>query len=163
MRLWPTSRKTRRRLTLVLAAAPVLALATLLAVRAMGDAVVFFYTPSQLTALTAAPGRAIKLGGMVQVGSVVRRSDGTVEFVVTDEIAARRVSHRGDLPDLFREGQGVVALGSFESSGLFRADSVLAKHDERYVPRELTRELQRTGRWRPSDPQAGLQPSASSG
>lgn len=148
MRFWPTSRRARRRLTLVLAAAPVLALSAALAVQAMGDAVVFFYTPSQLTAERSAPGRAIKLGGLVQPGSVTRRPDGTVEFTVTDGVALRRVSHRGDLPDLFREGQGVVAEGAFTASGAFQASSVLAKHDETYMPRELERELRRNGTWR---------------
>ena len=148
MRLWPTSRKARRRLWLVLAAAPVLAVAAALAVRAMGDAVVFFYTPSQLTAANAAAGRAIKLGGLVERGSVQRRADGAVQFRVSDGHAWRTVVHRGDLPDLFREGQGVVAEGRFQPDGAFLADTILAKHDERYVPRELQRELQRRGEWR---------------
>lgn len=148
MRLWPTSRKAKRRLTLVLAAAPIVAIAAALAIRGMGDAVVFFYTPSQLTAATAASGRAIKLGGLVERGSVVRRPDGAVEFRVSDGRAWRRVVHQGDLPDLFREGQGVVAEGRFRADGAFLADTILAKHDERYVPRELQRELQRRGEWR---------------
>ncbi len=148
MRLWPTSRRAKRRLTLVLAAAPVLALSAALAVNAMGDAVVFFYTPSQLTPERAAPGRAIKLGGLVEAGSLVRVGPERVEFVVTDGAATRTVSHQGDLPDLFREGQGVVAQGAFAPSGVFVAESVLAKHDERYMPREVERELRRSGRWR---------------
>lgn len=147
LRFWPSSRRARRRLTLVLAAAPVLILAAFLAVRAMGDAVVFFYTPSQLTAENAAPGRAIKLGGLVQAGSV-RREGEVVRFVVGDGAATRTVSYRGQLPDLFREGQGVVAQGTFGPGGVFVADTILAKHDEQYVPRELQRELQRRGEWR---------------
>lgn len=146
-KFWPTSRRSRRRLTLVLAAAPVLALAAFLAVRAMGDAVVFFYTPSQLTAENAAPGRALKLGGLVQSGSV-RRDGDVVRFTVGDGAASRTVAYRGQLPDLFREGQGVVAQGRFGPDGEFVADTVLAKHDEQYMPRELQRELQRRGEWR---------------
>lgn len=148
MTLWPKSRRARRRLTLVLVAAPILAAAAALSVMAMGEAVVFFYTPSQLTAERAAPGRAIKLGGLVRPGSVRRHADGTVDFVVTDGRQERQVVHQGDLPDLFREGQGVVAEGEFLSSGVFSASSVLAKHDERYMPRDVERTLRQQGVWR---------------
>jgi cytochrome c-type biogenesis protein CcmE len=154
MNLLPRSRKARRRLMMVAAAAPVLAAAAGLAFYAMGDAVSFFYSPSQALAAHVPAGRAIELGGLVAKGSVVKRSDGVVQFVVADHAASSRVVYRGDLPDLFREGQGVVTKGAYLADGSFSATEVLAKHDERYMPRELTRALKASGEWRGGDPSA---------
>jgi len=150
MAFLPKSRKARRRLLAVAIAAPILAASVGLSLYAMGDAAVFFYSPSQAAAKHVPAGRTVRLGGLVQTGSVVRRGDGTVEFAVTDRAATDKVVYRGDLPDLFREGQGVVAQGSFEPDGVFRAREVLAKHDERYMPREVTAALKQSGEWRPS-------------
>jgi cytochrome c-type biogenesis protein CcmE len=144
----PKSPKARRRLTLVAAAAPVLAAAVALSLWAMRDAVVFFYGPSQATAETAPAGRVVRIGGLVREGSVVKAPDGRVEFVVTDTVADARVVYRGDLPDLFREGQGVVAQGAFDAERRFVATQVLAKHDETYMPREVADALKASGEWR---------------
>lgn len=133
----PKSRKARRRLLVVLSSGVVLAFAAILTFVALGDQVSFFYTPSQAIEKEVPVGRTIQLGGLVEEGSVVRHPDGSVEFVVTDDIQAMRVSYAGDLPDLFREGQGVVAKGALEASGDFAASEILAKHDESYRPREL--------------------------
>ena len=144
----PKSPKARRRLTLIAAIAPVLALAVGLTLWGLKDSISFFYTPSQADAARPAPGRAIQLGGLVAQGSVVKHADGRVEFTVADQRASDRVSFKGDLPDLFREGQGVVAIGAFNADGGFEAKQVLAKHDERYMPRELTKALKAQGEWR---------------
>jgi cytochrome c-type biogenesis protein CcmE len=148
MNLLPKSRKARRRLLAVAVAAPILATAAGLSLYAMGDAAVFFYSPSQARQKQVPPGRTVRLGGLVKPGSVVRRPDGVVEFSVADRAAVERVLYRGDLPDLFREGQGVVAQGAFGPDGVFQAREVLAKHDERYMPRELAAALKQSGEWR---------------
>ncbi|MFL5296121.1 MAG: cytochrome c maturation protein CcmE [Phenylobacterium sp.] len=144
----PKSPKARRRLTLLAAIAPVLALAVGLTLWGLRDSISFFYTPSQAAKANPPPGRAIQLGGLVQVGSVRKHPDGRVEFVVADRTARDQVSFQGDLPDLFREGQGIVATGAFRKDGVFEARQVLAKHDERYMPRELTKALKAQGEWR---------------
>lgn len=137
------------RLTVVAIAAPVVAAAVGLSLWAMQDAVVFFYGPSQARAQGVQPGRVVRLGGLVEQGSVVKHADGSVEFAVTDNVAVTRVTYHGDLPDLFREGQGVVAQGAFTADGGFRAKEVLAKHDENYMPREVAESLKKSGEWRP--------------
>jgi cytochrome c-type biogenesis protein CcmE len=169
MSLQPRSPKARRRLTLVAAIAPVLALAVGLTLWGLGDSVSFFYTPSQAAQAHPAAGRSVQLGGLVAKGSVVKRSNGAVEFTVQDQHAVDRVVFQGDLPDLFREGQGVVAVGAFRPDGVFEAKRVLAKHDERYMPREVERALKAQGEWRgegakanyaePAQAQAGQAPT----
>lgn len=148
MSLLPKSPKARRRLMLVSAIAPVLAVAVGLALWGLGDSVSFFYTPSQAAQAHPSPGRAVQLGGLVVRGSVVKHADGTVDFAVQDQHALDRVVFQGDLPDLFREGQGVVAEGALDSSGVFRADTVLAKHDETYMPKEVADALKKQGHWK---------------
>ena len=153
MKLWPEgwtpkSRKARRRLLGVAAAAPVLALAVGLSLYAMRDYIAFFYTPSQAQEAALPAGRNIQLGGLVQKGTVVKHPDGRVEFAIADLKAASKVSYQGDLPDLFREGQGVVAQGAFDEAGVFRARQVLAKHDENYMPKEVVEALKEQGEWR---------------
>ncbi len=144
----PKSRKARRRLAAVAVAAPVLAAAAGLALYAAGDSASFFYSPSQAQKAHVLAGRTIELGGLVAKGSLVKRPDGTVDFAVMDHAARSQVSYRGDLPDLFREGQGVVTKGAFRPDGVFEASEVLAKHDERYMPREVTQALKASGEWR---------------
>jgi len=144
----PKSPKARRRLTLVAAIAPVLALAVGLTLWGLRDSISYFYTPSQAIEARPPPGRSIQLGGLVQAGSVVKHPDGRVEFTVADRIATTRVAFSGDLPDLFREGQGIVATGAFRADGGFEAKQVLAKHDEKYMPREITKALKEQGEWR---------------
>jgi cytochrome c-type biogenesis protein CcmE len=145
----PKSPKARRRLWVVAAVAPVLALAVGLSLYAMRDNVTFFFSPSEATAETAPAGRVIRLGGLVETGSVVRGGDGEVAFAITDNAATTRIVYQGDLPDLFREGQGIVAQGSFQPDRSFRATQVLAKHDENYMPREVADRLKAKGEWRP--------------
>jgi len=144
----PKSPKARRRLTLVAAIAPVLALAIGLTLWGLRDSISFFYTPSQAAKANPPPGRTVQLGGLVRMGSVTKHPDGRVEFVVADRTAYDKVTFQGDLPDLFREGQGIVATGAFREDGVFEARQVLAKHDERYMPRELTKALKEQGEWR---------------
>jgi cytochrome c-type biogenesis protein CcmE len=144
----PKSPKARRRLTLVAAIAPVLALAVGLTLWGMRDSISFFYTPSQAEAAHPPAGRSVQLGGLVRMGSVAKHSDGRVDFVVADRTAASKVTFQGDLPDLFREGQGIVAVGAFRNDGVFEAKQVLAKHDEKYMPPDLQKALKAQGEWR---------------
>jgi cytochrome c-type biogenesis protein CcmE len=129
-------------------AAPVLALAIGVALYAMRSSISFFYTPSQALAAHVPAGRGIQLGGLVRPGSVVKKADGEVDFMVADRRGASPVSFRGELPDLFREGQGVVAIGAYDAAGVFEARQILAKHDERYMPPELAAALKKQGEWR---------------
>lgn len=155
MRIWPKSPKARRRLAVVLAAAPVLALAAGLALYGLRDSISFFYTPSQAMEAQVPAGRSVQLGGLVEEGSVARHPDGRVEFVVADRFAASKVVYRGELPDLFREGQGIVAQGAFDEHGVFVARQVLAKHDEKYMPKEVADALKEQGEWHGDDPEQG--------
>jgi len=152
MSLLPQSRKARARLLALAIAAPVLALAVGLSMWAMRDAVTFFYGPAEARAQHVPPGRVVRLGGLVEVGSVQHLPGGAVSFRVTDRKATQLVSYQGDLPDLFREGQGVIAEGSFDAAGGFTATRVLAKHDERYMPKEVADRLKANGEWRGEAP-----------
>lgn len=149
MSLLPKSRTARRRLIVLAAIAPVLALAVGLSLFAMRDAVVFFYGPSEAHAKHVPAGRMVRIGGLVQPGSVERRPDGLILFKIADQRDAVQARYRGELPDLFREGQGVVCQGRFGADGNFDASQVLAKHDERYMPREVVKALKASGEWRP--------------
>jgi cytochrome c-type biogenesis protein CcmE len=144
----PKSRTARRRLTILAVIAPVLAIAVGLSLYGLRSSISFFYTPSQAQAAHVPPGRSIQLGGLVLAGSVARHPDGRVDFVVSDARGRSPVAYSGDLPDLFREGQGVVAIGSYDAGGLFHATQILAKHDERYMPRDLANALRAQGEWR---------------
>lgn len=148
MSFWPKSRTARRRLTILLAIAPVLALAAGLTLWGLRDSISLFYTPAEAKAAQVPAGRRVQLGGLVLPGSVVKHPDGQVDFVISDKTETAPVSYQGDLPDLFREGQGVVAEGAFDASGTFQAKQVLAKHDEKYMPRDVARALKKQGEWR---------------
>ena len=151
----PMSAKKRRRLYLALALVLAGAPAAVLVVFALQDNVLFFYSPSDLAAHPVVAGRAIRIGGLVQQGSVKRGSGLEVDFVVTDGKHDVPVRYSGVLPDLFREGHGVVALGAPAPGGVFVATEILAKHDERYMPREVVDALKRSGRWQ----EGGAQPA----
>ena len=111
--------------------------ATALVLAAFRENLVFFFTPTQIAAQEAPQGRSFRVGGMVEKGSVKRQADGvTVQFIVTDTAKSIPVTYKGSLPDLFREGKGVVAQGQLGADGVFRASEVLAKHDENYMPPE---------------------------
>ena len=115
-----------------------------LVLTAFQENLVFFFTPSQVVAKEAPQGRTFRIGGMVEMGSVKRQADGvTVQFTVTDTAKTVPVTYRGPLPDLFREGKGVVAQGQLGADGVFRAREVLAKHDENYMPPEATEAVKR--------------------
>ena len=142
----PVTRKSRR-LILIAACGAVLALAVGLILSAMSGSIVFFRSPSEVAAHGVGPGTRFRLGGLVKDGSLQRGPNQTVDFAVTDTNATVQVQYTGLLPDLFREGQGVVAEGTLEPGGIFRADTVLAKHDESYMPREVADALKAQGRW----------------
>ena len=137
----------RRRLVFVVAGMALLSAAAGLALYAMNDSLVFFYSPSDLATKDVPPGRTVRLGGLVEAGSVQRDGGTTVRFRVTDLAQAVPVVYTGILPDLFREGQGVVTQGTLGADGVFVADEVLAKHDENYMPKEVVDSLKKSGRW----------------
>ena len=139
--------RKRRRLTLIGLAGVVLAIAAGLILYALSDRIVFFNSPSDVIAGKLPAGTRIRLGGMVADGSLVKGADGKVTFVVTDGSASVPVSYTGILPDLFREGRGVVTDGALTGNGGLDADTVLAKHDERYMPKEVVDALKAQGRW----------------
>ncbi|GBF27180.1 cytochrome c-type biogenesis protein CcmE [bacterium MnTg02] len=144
------TRKQRRSLFIGVSVA-VLATAVALVLVALEDSIVFFYSPSDVTEKQIKPGQRIRLGGLVEEGSVKRGSGTVIRFAVTDTIKSIEVRYEGVLPDLFREGQGVVTEGKLSSTGVFDADSVLAKHDENYMPPEVADMLKKKGVWRGAD------------
>lgn len=144
--------RRQRRLTTITTAGIVLGLALGLVLFAMRDTIVFFRSPSDVTAGKVAVGSRVRLGGLVEAGSVKREDGQLVLFSVSDGANALPVRYRGLLPDLFREGQGVVTEGVLAASGTFEADSVLARHDETYMPREVADALKAQGRWREGEP-----------
>ncbi len=144
--------RRQRRLTLIGLAGLVIAIAAGLVLYAMTERIVFFNSPSDFAANPSPPGTRLRLGGLVEAGSLVKNADGRVHFVVTDGVATVPVTYKGILPDLFREGQGVVTEGLVGADGVFGADSVLAKHDENYMPREVVEALKQQGVWEGDGP-----------
>lgn len=141
--------RKKKRLAMIAGGMGVVALAAVLVLVALRDEIVFFHSPSDIAEQEVAPGTRIRLGGLVVEGSVVRGEGTVVSFAVEDGANSVPVRYDGILPDLFREGQGVVTEGSFaEAGGIFVADSVLAKHDENYMPREVADALKEQGVWR---------------
>jgi len=141
------TRKQRRGI-LIGTCLAVLGVAVGLVLFAMRDSIVFFYSPSEVAKMQIAPGQRFRLGGLVETGSVVRGEGTTICFTVTDRASTLPVTFTGVLPDLFREGQGVVTEGTLEPDGVFHADNVLAKHDENYMPPEVAKKLKAQGVWR---------------
>ncbi len=144
--------RKQRRLLAVVGGLVLLGLASALVLNAFRDNLVFFLSPSELAAKAVPPGQRIRIGGLVEEGSV-RRSEKELKyrFRVTDLVNSIDVVYAGLLPDLFREGQGVIAEGSFDDNGLFVATEVLAKHDENYMPPQVAEALEKAGEWRGSD------------
>lgn len=137
----------RRRLWLLLASLGTLGVAAALVLTALNDNLVFFYSPTQVVEKSVGPERRFRLGGLVEQGSV--QKDGqVVRFTVTDTHKSLKVVYRGLLPDLFREGQGVIAEGSLGADGVFAAREVLAKHDENYMPPEVAKAIKEAGQWK---------------
>jgi cytochrome c-type biogenesis protein CcmE len=140
--------RKQRRLSLIGAALGVLALAVALILGALKDSIVFFNSPTDVVEKQVKPGTRIRIGGLVKEGSLWRGESLAVRFEVTDGRSTVTVAYQGLLPDLFREGQGVVAEGTLDPTGTLRADSVLAKHDETYMPKEVADALKKQGHWK---------------
>jgi cytochrome c-type biogenesis protein CcmE len=140
--------RKKRRLAMIAAAGAVLALSAGLVLVALRDQIVFFYSPSEIAEKAVVAGTQLRLGGLVAEGSVRRAADGSVSFNITDTARTVPVHYRGILPDLFREGQGIVAEGVLDATGRLQARNVLAKHDENYMPREVADALKARGVWR---------------
>jgi cytochrome c-type biogenesis protein CcmE len=147
--------RKQRRATFIGLGVGILGIAVLLVLYALRDTIVFFHTPSEVEAKQIAAGKRIRLGGLVAEGSLKRGEGLTVGFAITDTVKTINVSYTGILPDLFREGQGVVAEGKLDASGRFLADSVLAKHDENYMPPEVAKALKQQGVWKHGEAKDG--------
>src|ERR1700754_577072 len=140
--------RRQRRISLIAVSLGVLAVAVGLVLFALRDSIVFFNSPTDVLEKHVGAGQRIRLGGLVSPGSLERGNNMQVRFQVTDGNHAVTVAYQGLLPDLFREGQGVVTEGALDTAGVFRADSVLAKHDETYMPKEVADSLKKQGHWK---------------
>ena len=145
--------RKRRRLYVVAASMLCLGVATALVLLAFQDSIVFFRSPSEIADMKPASDQRLRLGGLVEEKSVRKLADSVTAFRVTDLNKTVEVTYRGILPDLFREGQGVVADGRMNADGVFVASQVLAKHDETYMPKEVAEALKKSGRWQETGPQ----------
>jgi cytochrome c-type biogenesis protein CcmE len=139
--------RKQRRLILIGSSLGVLAIAVALVLSSLRESIVFFNSPTDIAESKSAPGKRVRLGGLVKTGSIERGDNLQIHFKVTDGNKDVSVNYRGIVPDLFREGQGVVAEGHIEPGGTFIADTVLAKHDENYMPREVVETLKKQGHW----------------
>ncbi|OHV64323.1 cytochrome c biogenesis protein CcmE [Mesorhizobium sp. LCM 4577] len=139
--------RKQKRLSVIVAGLAFLGAASGLTFYALGQKASYFYMPAELATASLQPGQRIRLGGLVESGTVMRGNGATVAFSVTDTQKSVKVTYTGILPDLFREGQGVITEGAFGPDGVFVADSVLAKHDERYMPKEVADGLKAKGVW----------------
>lgn len=157
--------RKQRRLVMIGGSLAVLAVAAALVLSALRDSIVFFSTPSMVTEKHITAGKRFRLGGLVQPGSLKRGDNLAVTFAIADGGATLPVAYKGILPDLFREGQGVVAEGALDQSGVFRADTVLAKHDETYMPKDVADALKKQGHWKDdySKPSASAEPQPMQG
>jgi cytochrome c-type biogenesis protein CcmE len=147
--------RRQRRLILIGSSLGVLAIAVALVLSALRQSIVFFNSPTDVAEQHLAPGARVRIGGLVKDGSVKRSADLRINFAVTDGQSDIAVAYQGIVPDLFREGQGVVVEGKMGQGGLFQADTVLAKHDERYMPREVVDALKKSGRWQENEGKQG--------
>jgi cytochrome c-type biogenesis protein CcmE len=139
--------RKQRRLAMIGGCGAVLAIAVVMMLYAIGDSKVFFQNPTDIAEKNIPAGTRIRIGGLVKEGSVQKSGELRVRFEVTDGKTSIPVRYQGILPDLFREGQGVVAEGKLEADKIVDADTVLAKHDERYMPKEVVDALKKSGRW----------------
>ena len=147
--------RKQRRLILIGSCLGVLAIAAALVLSALRDSIVFFNSPSDIAEKHIAAGSRIRVGGLVKPGTLQRGDNLQIRFDVTDGKSDVAVRYQGIVPDLFREGQGVVAEGKLEPGGVFVADTVLAKHDEKYMPREVVDALKKAGRWQEGEDTVG--------
>jgi cytochrome c-type biogenesis protein CcmE len=150
--------RKQRRFFLISGGIGVLAVAVALMLNAFRDSIVFFNSPSDVAEKHIAPGIRIRLGGLIKTGSLVREDNLKVRFSVTDGNRDMTVAYQGVLPDLFREGQGVVAEGALDTAGVFNADTILAKHDETYMPKEVADALKKSGHWKDDYAQRAAMP-----
>ena len=141
--------RKQKRLSVIAGGLAFLGAATALTFYALGQRASYFYMPADLQTANVEPGQRIRLGGLVETGTVKRGVGATITFAVTDKEKSVPVTYTGILPDLFREEQGVITEGSFGPDGTFVADSVLAKHDENYMPKEVADSLKKKGVWQP--------------
>jgi cytochrome c-type biogenesis protein CcmE len=156
MSFWPKSRTARRRLTILLTIAPVLILAAGLTLYGLRSKISLFVTPEGVAAAKLAPGQRVDIGGLVGMGSIVKYPDGRVSFTVTDNSpVVVKATFKGATPDLFEEGKGVVASGYFNGDGSFTATTIMAKHDEQYMPQTVKKKLEQQGEWRPDQAPKG--------
>ncbi len=137
-----------QRLVFISASMVCLCVSVVITLRAFRDNLVYFYSPTELQTQTLTAGRVVRVGGLVESGSITRTENDSMMFDISDGNAKVRVRFAGITPNLFREGQGVVAEGTLENDGVFKAKSILAKHDEQYMPREVVDTLKRSGRWK---------------
>ncbi len=147
--------RKQRRLILIGSSLGALAIAAVLVLSALKDSIVFFNSPTDVVEKQIAVGSRIRVGGLVKTGTLQRGDNLQIRFEVTDGKSDIAVRYQGIVPDLFREGQGVVAEGKLAAGGIFVADTVLAKHDERYMPREVVDALKKTGRWQEGEGTGG--------
>jgi cytochrome c-type biogenesis protein CcmE len=147
--------RRQRRITLIALSLGVLVLAVGLILNALRDSIVFFNSPTDILQKHVAAGTRIRLGGLVAPGSLQRGDNLQIHFKLTDGNHAVTVAYKGLLPDLFREGQGVVTEGALDPAGVFNADTVLAKHDENYMPKEVADSLKKQGHWKDDYEKAG--------
>jgi len=150
--------RKQRRLLFIGSALAVLAVAVALVLNAFRDSIVFFNSPTDVMEKHVGSGARIRLGGLVKDGTVVRSANLNVRFEVTDGKSEIAVAYQGVLPDLFREGQGVVAEGMLDGAGVFNADTILAKHDETYMPKEVADALKKSGHWKDDYAQRAAMP-----
>lgn len=143
--------KAKRRLYFMILGLAALGSATALVLAALQDQIVYFYSPTELQTKHVAPNRHVRIGGLVEEGSVLKEG-AVIHFRLTDNTTTVTVTYTGVLPDLFREGQGVVAEGKSDNEGLFHADTILAKHDEKYMPPEVADALKKSGQWKGEAP-----------
>lgn len=141
--------RKQKRSALIFAALAIISVAVALIATALRDQIVYFRSPSELAEAPVEPGIRLRMGGLVLDGSIERGQGTDINFTVTDTAEVVNVTYSGILPDLFREGQGVIAEGSFDQQGTFIADTLLAKHDENYMPREVADALRKQGHWQP--------------
>ncbi len=142
-------KRKHKRLSFVLIALFLLGSSTALILAAFEDNIVFFFSPTEIKDKNPGPNQRLRIGGLVKAGSVKKSDGGVITFAITDTAKTIKVRYKGILPDLFREGQGIVAEGRFDGR-LFRADEVLAKHDENYMPPEVADALKKSGNWKPN-------------
>jgi len=139
--------RKKRRTIMIVGGLAVIGIAVAIIASSLRDTIVFFYTPSEVAEKGIGTDTRFRLGGLVEEGSVVRGLGTTVSFAITDTAQTLQVKFTGNLPDLFREGQGVVTEGKLDGTGTFIADNVLAKHDENYMPKEVADSLKKQGLW----------------